>query len=102
MAGAAFGLHTPLGRFYVDADIGAHAIVEHDLDDSDDDFMAQARAAFGWAFADRFSVFGGAQLSMILGDRDALYEPQLTIGSIDGDDVTARFAPGVFAGVAAF
>jgi hypothetical protein len=103
LAGGALGVHFPAERFHVDVDVGNHAVWSHD-GFHDGGMLSQLRAALGWHLHDHVAIFAGAQLSAAFqfdGDTTGL-DPALSIATADGDDVVVRFAPGVFAGVAAF
>jgi hypothetical protein len=100
--GAGLGVHAPRTNYYVDIDAASYTMFEHDFGEAEWNQLAQLRAMVGIPVATDLSLFAGAQVSMLIdydsSPGDDLFPLPATTFTPSGG-VTARLAPGFFAGV---
>ncbi len=102
--GVALGVHSPIGEYYLDIDVGAYDTVSRDDPKSEDAFIARARAAVGAPLGQGLSIFAGVTMSSLF-DFETERAEALDLSWFDGqryerDKVTIQVFPGLFAGIA--
>lgn len=100
--GAGLGVHAPRQSYYVDIDVASYSLFEHDFGQTEWDQLAQLRAMVGVPVTTDLAIFAGAQVSMLIdydfNPGDDLFPLPATTFTPTAS-VTAKLAPGFFAGV---
>lgn len=99
--GLGLGVHTPMGRAYLDIDMTSHSLWSWTGGAAANDLLVQARTMLGLRLTDHLSVLGGVSMNAIFAFDGPGEDLTLLSGRVyTGDDVVLRLAPSLFAGVA--